>query len=323
MCYNYTVSNLDDWRKRMDGLLPLWKERGMTSHDCVFKLRKILHMKKIGHGGTLDPDVDGVLPICLGKATKVIEYLTDSGKVYEGEITLGFSTTTEDKSGETVETKMIKSLISTEEIDAAMKSFIGEITQIPPMYSAVKVNGKRLYEYARNHETVERPVRKAEIYRFERTSDVHWNEEKGTLSWRFKVACGKGTYVRTLAVDTGKKLGYPAHMSDLTRTASAGMEKAQAMTLQQVADYYADGTFEEHLLPLEIGVTRFKRVDISREVWEKVKNGMRLEYKAFHLKEMPTEEIALFYQGKVVSIYQPNPNEKNKLKPSKVLRNEV
>lgn len=307
----------------MDGLLPLWKERGMTSHDCVFKLRKILHRKKIGHGGTLDPDVDGILPICIGKATKVIEYLADSGKVYEGEITLGFSTTTEDKSGEPVEIKKVECLIDVEEIDAAMKSFVGEITQIPPMYSAVKVNGKRLYEYARNNETVERPVRQAEIYRFERTSDIQCDEEKGTLSWRFEVACGKGTYVRTLAVDTGKKLGYPAHMSDLTRTKSAGMEKHQAMTLQQVADYYDAGTIDEHLLPLEMGVARFKRVDISREVWEKVRNGMRLEYKAFHLKEMPTKEIALFYQGKVVSIYQPNPNEKNKLKPSKVLRNEV
>ena len=107
MCYNNSVKSKMKWRKDMDGLLPLWKERGMTSHDCVFKLRKILHTKKIGHGGTLDPDVDGVLPICIGKATKVIEYLTDSGKIYVGEITLGFSTTTEDRSGERVETKPV------------------------------------------------------------------------------------------------------------------------------------------------------------------------------------------------------------------------
>lgn len=307
----------------MDGLLPLWKERGMTSHDCVFKLRKILHTKKIGHGGTLDPDVDGVLPICIGKATKVIEYLTDSGKTYEGEITLGFSTTTEDRSGEKVESKRVGIPLEEEQIDAAMESFVGEITQIPPMYSAVKVNGKRLYEYARNNETVERPVRKAQIYRFERTSDIHWNETDGLLSWRFEVECGKGTYVRTLAVDTGKKLGYPAHMSDLTRTASAGMKKEQAITLQQVAYYMESGSIEAHLLPLEVGVARFKRVDISDDVWQKVKNGMRLEYNVFQLDRMPTEEIALFYRDQVVSIYQPNPKEKNKLKPSKVLRNEV
>lgn len=307
----------------MEGLLPLWKERGMTSHDCVFKLRKILHTKKIGHGGTLDPDVDGVLPICIGKATKVIEYLTDSGKTYKGEITLGYSTTTEDKSGEIVEQRAVTEALTEDQIDEAMAAFVGEITQIPPMYSAVKVNGRRLYEYARNNETVERPVRKAQIYRFERTSEIHWSKEAGTVSWRFEVECGKGTYVRTLAVDTGSKLGYPAHMSDLTRTASAGMNESQAITLAEVASYMENGTIEEYLLPIETGVAKFKQVDIDETVWQKVKNGMRLDYQVFDLSEMPSEEIALFYQGKVVSIYQPNPKEKNKLKPSKVLRNEV
>ncbi|MDA9462560.1 tRNA pseudouridine synthase B [Enterococcus mundtii 3F] len=307
----------------MEGLLPLWKERGMTSHDCVFKLRKILHTEKIGHGGTLDPDVDGVLPICIGKATKVIEYLTDSGKTYKGEITLGYSTTTEDKSGEVVEQRAVIGALTEDQVDEAMAAFVGEITQIPPMYSAVKVNGRRLYEYARNNETVERPVRKAQIYRFERTSEIIWSKEAGTVSWRFEVECGKGTYVRTLAVDTGSKLGYPAHMSDLTRTASAGMDESQAITLAEVASYMENGTIDEYLLPIETGVAKFKQVDIDEAVWQKVKNGMRLDYQVFGLSEMPSEEIALFYQGKVVSIYQPNPKEKNKLKPSKVLRNEV
>lgn len=307
----------------MEGLLPLWKERGMTSHDCVFKLRKILHTKKIGHGGTLDPDVDGVLPICIGKATKVIEYLTDSGKTYKGEITIGYSTTTEDKSGEIVEQRAVIEALTEDQVDEAMAAFVGEITQIPPMYSAVKVNGRRLYEYARNNETVERPVRKAQIYRFERTSEIIWSKEAGTVSWRFEVECGKGTYVRTLAVDTGSKLGYPAHMSDLTRTASAGMDESQAITLAEVASYMENGTIDEYLLPIETGVAKFKQVDIDETVWQKVKNGMRLDYQVFGLSEMPSEEIALFYQGKVVSIYQPNPKEKNKLKPSKVLRNEV
>lgn len=247
----------------------------------------------------------------------------DSGKIYEGEITLGYSTTTEDKSGETVEEKAVASPLSEEMIDEAMQSFVGEITQIPPMYSAVKVNGKRLYEYARNNEEVERPKRKAMIYEFNRTSEPIWNQEKGTMSWRFQVVCGKGTYVRTLAVDTGAKLGYPAHMSDLTRTASAGMSKEQALTLQQVQEYMDNGTLEEHLLPIEQGVARFPRVDIDKPTWEKVKNGMRLDYTVFGLEQMPEEEIALFYQEKVVSIYQPNPKEKNKLKPSKVLRTEV
>ena len=209
----------------MDGILPLWKERGMTSHDCVFKLRKILRTKKVGHGGTLDPDVDGILPICVGKGTKVIEFLTDSGKIYEGEIALGYSTTTEDASGEVVDSQPLSRPFTLAEIDEAMAQLTGTITQVPPMYSAVKVNGKRLYEYARNNETVERPQRIAEIATFKRTSAPVWDAEKGTQKWRFYVECGKGTYVRTLSVDTGKLLGVPAHMSDLTRTASAGFSK--------------------------------------------------------------------------------------------------
>ena len=166
----------------MNGILPLWKERGMTSHDCVYKLRKILQTKKIGHGGTLDPDVDGVLPICIGRGTKVIEYLQDSGKVYVGEITLGYSTTTEDVSGETVAVSPVRTELELSVIDSAMSQMVGTITQIPPMYSAVRVEGKRLYEYAREGLEVERPQRKAEITYFKRTTPPVFNEEAGTLS---------------------------------------------------------------------------------------------------------------------------------------------
>ncbi|MFV0558139.1 MAG: tRNA pseudouridine(55) synthase TruB [Enterococcus sp.] len=307
----------------MDGILPLWKERGMTSHDCVFKLRKILQTKKVGHGGTLDPDVDGVLPICIGKGTKVIEFLTDSGKIYEGEITLGFSTTTEDRSGEEVAKTPILTPFSAQEIDQAMQAMTGEITQIPPMFSAVKVNGKRLYEYARAGEHVERPTRIAQIDSFVRTSEPVFDAQCQTQSWRFKVVCGKGTYVRTLAVDTGAKLGVAAHMSDLTRTASGGFVKEQAVTLEQVAKAVENNQLNESLLPIEYGVSEFERVDISVQLWPKVKNGMRLRYQQFGLQQMPKQAIALFYQGKVVSLYQANPNEKDGLKPMKVLRNEI
>ncbi|MGE7366613.1 tRNA pseudouridine(55) synthase TruB, partial [Desemzia incerta] len=204
----------------MEGILPLWKERGMTSHDCVFKLRKILKTKKIGHTGTLDPDVDGVLPICIGKATKVVEYMMETGKAYVGEVTIGYSTTTEDSSGEVVDSKPVTVTPSVEEIDQAMEDFSGDIVQIPPMYSAIKVNGRKLYEYARAGQEVERPKRTVSIHKFKRTSEPILNEETQTVSWRFEVDCGKGTYVRTLAVDLGEKLGYPAHMSDLTRVKS-------------------------------------------------------------------------------------------------------
>ena len=306
----------------MNGILPLWKERGMTSHDCVFKLRKILHTKKVGHGGTLDPDVDGVLPICIGKGTKVIEFLSDSGKVYEGEITLGYSTTTEDTSGEIVEKQPLRSPFSNEQIDQIMQQFTGEITQIPPMYSAVKVNGKRLYEYARNGETVERPKRKAQIDLFERTTEPLWNEVEKTQSWRFRVVCGKGTYVRTLAVDTGKALGVPAHMSDLTRTASGGFTKEQAVSLAQVAEAMENERIEQILLPIEFGVKDFQRVDIQQDLWNKVKNGMRLPYQEFGFTNWPKEPFAVFYHAKVVCLYQPHEKQKGIVKPLKVLQTE-
>lgn len=307
----------------MDGILPLWKERGMTSHDCVFKLRRILQTKKVGHGGTLDPDVDGILPICVGKGTKVIEFLIDSGKVYEGEITLGFSTTTEDVSGEIVEQVRLSRPFTNEEIDAAMARLTGEITQIPPMYSAVKVNGRKLYEYARENEPVERPQRKAKIDVFERTSDVIWNDETGTQSWRFKVACGKGTYVRTLAVDTGVLLGVPAHMSDLTRTSSGGFTKEQGVTLEQVAELMAEAQISKALLPVEYGVQEFPRIDISDELWLTVKNGSRMTYQALGLAEVPTTLIAVFYKGTVVSLYEAHPTKEGIVKPRKVLRTEL
>ncbi len=127
----------------MEGILPLNKPKGMTSHDCVFKLRKLLKTKKVGHTGTLDPDVTGVLPICIGRATKIAEYITDAGKAYEGEVTIGFSTTTEDKSGEVVEQKPVTESFTRNEILAVFEKLTGEIEQTPPMFSAVKVNGKK------------------------------------------------------------------------------------------------------------------------------------------------------------------------------------
>lgn len=293
----------------MDGILPLWKERGMTSHDCVFKLRKILQTKKVGHGGTLDPDVDGVLPICIGKGTKVIEYLQDSGKIYEGEITLGFSTTTEDRSGEVVEHKAVDSPLTIEEIDQMMAAFIGTIKQVPPMYSAVKVNGKRLYEYARAGQTVDRPEREAVIESFQRTTAPVYSKENRTQSWRFQVTCGKGTYVRTLAVDLGEKLGYPAHMSDLTRLASGGFSVGQAVTLAQISELMEKNQIDQALQPIEEAMKEFPRIDLTDSDWQKVKNGQLLPLKTFGIKKMPGELIAFFYKNQLVSLYGLHPEK--------------
>ena len=206
----------------MNGIINLKKETGMTSHDAVFKLRKILGTKKIGHGGTLDPDVVGVLPIAVGKATRMVEFMQDEGKVYDGEITLGYSTTTEDASGEVVSETPVLSPLDEKLVDEAIASLTGPITQIPPMYSAVKVNGRKLYEYARAGQEVERPERQVTIYSFERTSPISYEDKLSRFT--FRVKCSKGTYIRTLSVDLGEKLGYSAHMSHLTRTSAAGLQ---------------------------------------------------------------------------------------------------
>ncbi|MGX7417750.1 tRNA pseudouridine(55) synthase TruB [Carnobacterium gallinarum] len=305
----------------MEGILPLWKERGMTSHDCVFKLRKILQTKKIGHTGTLDPDVDGVLPICVGRATKVVEYMMETGKAYIGEITLGYSTTTEDKSGEVVATKRVLVPPTLSAIDQMMLNMEGIITQIPPMYSAVKVNGKRLYEYARNGETVERPKRQANIKKFIRTTEPVFNEIEGTVSWRFEVECGKGTYVRTLAVDLGEALGYPAHMSDLTRILSGSFKAGDCVTLAQVQEAVDQQTMDTKLFPLEYGLKELPSIEISFAVWQKVKDGAVLLKNDY--AEIPSMPFVVTYEGQACSIYNEHPSKPELLKPVKVLRNEI
>ncbi|MFH6695105.1 tRNA pseudouridine(55) synthase TruB [Streptococcus gallolyticus] len=279
----------------INGIINLKKEAGMTSHDAVFKLRKILHEKKIGHGGTLDPDVVGVLPIAVGKATRVIEYMTEAGKIYRGQICLGYSTTTEDASGECLETTPVSD-VAVEEVDLALRSFIGEITQIPPMYSAVKVNGKRLYEYARAGQIVERPERHVTIYNFKRTSPLEFKDD--CCYFDFEVACSKGTYIRTLSVDLGKKLGYASHMSYLEREASAGLRLENALTLAEIADKVALEEFS-FLLPVEYGVMDLPRVDLTEDQKIEISFGRKI---ALDRKD---GQLAGFYEDKLVAILEP------------------
>ena len=162
----------------MDDISPLWKEKGMTSHDCVFKLRKILGTKKVGHTGTLDPNVEGVLPICIGQATKVAEYITDSGKEYVAVVSIGTATETEDADGAIVDSDLSPKRMTRSQIEEVLARLTGEITQIPPMYSAVKVNGRKLYEYARKGIEVERPERIVMIHEIELLDPVELYEGK-------------------------------------------------------------------------------------------------------------------------------------------------
>ena len=299
----------------MDGILPLWKEKGMTSFDCVFKVRRLLQTKKVGHSGTLDPEVDGVLPICVGKATKVVEYLLESNKVYQGEICLGIATETEDAHGEIVKQEAIMTPFTIEEIDAMMETFKGEIIQIPPMYSAVKVNGKRLYEYARKGESVERPERRVKIYEFKRTSTPVYDEASKTQKWKFEVSCSKGTYVRTLAVDLGEKLGVPAHMSQLTRIKSGPFVSKQCVTLSQLEAFVEQNQAQSILRPLEEVFETYPRVDVPEEFITKVKNGAILT-----IVELPQviEPSTFYIEDELIALYGPHPEKKGLLKPIKM-----
>lgn len=302
----------------MEGILPLWKPKGMTSHDCVFKLRKILRMKRIGHTGTLDPDVTGVLPICLGRATKVAEYITDAGKSYEGEVTIGYSTTTEDSSGEKVEEKRVKGSITREQVEEVLQSLTGVISQTPPMYSAVKVNGKRLYEYARAGIEVERPTRNVTIYKIELLEE--WDSLSGDkVSFRFKVDCSKGTYIRTLAVMIGEKLGYPAHMSDLSRTRSATMTLDDCLTLEQIEEAQSIGVLEQSLRPIEDALSYLPKYEINDTLAMRVRNGAVLETPP-HLMDVDGPIAVFSEEGEALAIYIHHPSKEGMIKPSKILK---
>lgn len=279
----------------MEGIIAVNKAAGMTSHDVVGRLRRILKTKKIGHGGTLDPQVTGVLPIAVGKATRLIEYMQDGGKVYEGEITLGYATTTEDAWGEVVERSEVPEDISLELIDQLMAEFQGEIEQVPPMYSAVKVNGRKLYEYARAGEEVERPVRQVTIQEFSRQSDLRW--EEGLLRFDFRVVCSKGTYVRTLAVDLGNKLGLASHMSRLVRTQSAGLTLAESYSLEELEKLVEEGQ-QTFLLPLEYGAATLPAYELSAE------EAQELQFGRWIKAANQEERVAAFYQGKLVAVLE-------------------
>ena len=279
----------------MNGIINLKKEVGMTSHDAVFKLRKILGTKKIGHGGTLDPDVVGVLPIAVGKATRMVEFMQDEGKVYEGEITLGYSTTTEDASGEIVDETPVLAQLDEKLVDEAIASLTGPITQVPPMYSAVKVNGRKLYEYARAGQEVERPERQVTIYSFERTSPISYEDRLARFT--FRVKCSKGTYIRTLSVDLGEKLGYAAHMSHLTRTSAAGLQLEDSLTLEEIAQKVEAGKLD-FLYPLEIGTGDLVKVNLTPEQADEVRYGRFIEL------ECSEKEVAAFEGEKLLAIME-------------------
>lgn len=266
----------------MNGLLIINKPKGMTSHDVVNIVRKTLHTKKVGHAGTLDPDATGVLVVCVNKATKALQFLTAEHKQYIATLSLGTATDTYDASGTVLEEKPFTGYADLEDV---LQSFIGESMQKPPMYSAIKIHGKKLYEYARAGEHIDVPARPIAI------QDIQLlKEENNEIT--FQVDCSKGTYIRSLCVDIAKKLGYPGHMKDLIRTRSGDFTIDQAITLEDLAA----GRYT--IMPLEEAFASMDRLILEDE--SIALNGKKIPVNKDH-------HVAIYNQeGQLLAIYGPD-----------------
>ncbi len=251
----------------LNGIIIVNKEKGFTSHDVVNVMRKILKTKKVGHTGTLDPEATGVLPICFGNATKVADMITLSDKEYITELKLGIVTDTQDIWGEVISKNEV--LVTKEEFERAIKSFIGNIKQIPPMYSAIKVNGKKLYEYAREGKEIDRQERDVTVF------DIEILEIKNDTA-KIKVKCSKGLYVRTLCHDIGQKLGCGACMTSLERTKSSVFTLENAYTLDELKEI----DIEKVIMPTEDVFMHLPLFVANEEIEKRLINGAVSSVKA-------------------------------------------
>ncbi len=249
------------------GIINVYKEKGYTSHDVVARLRGILGQKRIGHTGTLDPDVEGVLPVCLGKATKVCELLADWDKTYRAILLLGQVTDTQDVSGEILETREVTASIK--EVYEAIQSFKGEYAQVPPMYSALKVNGKKLYELAREGKTVERKARNVQIHEIK----IH---EIVLPRISMTVNCSKGTYIRTLCHDIGQKVGCGGCMEQLLRTQVGMFRVEESLRLDEIEVLHDLGQLQEHMAAIDSLFSLYPAVTVKQEYQKLLDNGNEL-----------------------------------------------
>ena len=248
----------------INGVINIYKERGFTSHDVVAKLRGILKQKKIGHTGTLDPDAEGVLPVCLGKGTRLCDMLTDHSKVYEAVLLLGQSTDTQDVSGSVLQEAPVD--VSEEEVREAIMSFVGPYNQIPPMYSALKVNGQKLCDLARAGKEVERKARPVEIYEIQ-IEEIHLPRVRMTVS------CSKGTYIRTLCHDIGEKLKCHGCMESLLRTRVGQFLLKDSLTLAQVETYRDENRITEIVMPVDQVFSDCPALKLTKEAAKLGYNG--------------------------------------------------
>lgn len=296
----------------MNGIINVYKESGFTSHDVVAKLRGILHMKKIGHTGTLDPDAVGVLPVCVGKATKVCDLLTDKDKTYIAEVKLGVTTDTLDLTGEVLIEKEV--LVTEENLRNIIPEFTGNIMQIPPMYSAIKVNGKKLYELARKGQEVERKPRPVTIHSLTLLK-VNLPENEFTI----EVSCSKGTYIRTLCADIGERLGCGAAMKSLIRTKVGQFYLEDARKLSEIEEQVKKQGVSSLMKPIDSVFSQYGRLEVQPRGMKLLQNGNKLKgsqgiaYNADGVLFMPESDMCFRTygaDGDFYAIYQYDAREK-------------
>jgi len=292
-----------------DGVLLVNKPLNMTSRDVVNKVCKILKTKKIGHTGTLDPNATGVLALCVGPSTKLVQFLTSDNKTYIAEITLGITSDTLDLDGEITRRKEVND-ISKEDIKNCLDSFLGAGKQIPPMYSAIKVKGKRLHELAREGIEIEREARDIFVHQLDLVSDVKLFD--GKCSFKVEVNVSKGTYIRSLAFDIGNQLGYPALMSSLHRTEQGSFEVNDCYTLEEIEN----GDFS--IISKDDAMKSMKNVTINDEVlMTKIYNGAVIDRLCDG-----DENVAVYFKNKLLAVYQVYNKDNTKMKPVRVFKNE-
>lgn len=286
----------------MDGIVLINKEKNCTSRDVVNQVSKILKTKKIGHTGTLDPIATGVLVLCIGKATKLVEVITSYDKEYEAEVILGIKTDTKDITGEIL--KEEKAIISKENIEECLKKMIGTYNQTVPIYSAVKINGKKLYEYARNNEEIELPKRKVTIKELKLISDITYEKEKT----KFKIKChvSKGTYIRSLIEDIATNLNTIGTMENLKRTKQGNFQIASANTIQDIEN----NKFK--IYSIEEILEKFYKIEMTDDLYFKIKNGSIIKNNYNH------DIVAFTKNDKVIAIYKEYSKDKTLLKPLKM-----
>lgn len=292
------------------GIINVYKEKGFTSFDVVAKLRGILRTKKIGHTGTLDPDAEGVLPVCIGRATKVCDILTDKDKVYEAMMLLGVETDTQDTSGAVLSEKPVE--VSEEEVKKSILSFVGDYAQVPPMYSALKVNGKKLYELAREGKSVERKARNVQIFSIEIL-------EVNLPRVRMSVHCSKGTYIRTLCHDIGTMLGCGGCMEKLLRTKVGVFELKDTLKLSEIDELAKAGAVEEKIISVDELFEDYVKVWTKQTFDVVVHNGNRVEKRMFTEKlPLNTERLRVYDSENVfIGIYEYS-DERKDFKPVKM-----